>query len=146
MNKEQNFDLLYRVIRVMNDLDDYEGVYFNATDNGLVCPWGIVNDIFYWATADGEDITVDNIDNFERAAKDVRALNPRPKTLEEFSTMNVNYNVLHDVIIVFASRNRNLRPFKDKGKYPVHSNTVPLIDELPERTTNSDGCLLKESK
>ncbi len=119
-----NQRLVWRLIRLL--FDDRDSLYLVGDDNGLVYPHMIVNDVFMWACADLEEITVENIDAFEQAFKDVQGVNPTVETLH----YGRNYQVGSDAGILFACRNRKQRPFKHEGTYPVHLSVAPLIDAV----------------
>lgn len=141
MTPEQNLDLLRRVLRVLRDLDERDACHFSVEPDGSISPYTLVNDVFYWACSDAEAITPENVAEYERAAADFQRLIPR--TLENVSAA---CNGSWDVGVLFTCRVRKMRPFKHKDRYPTDERLWPLIDELPERKVDSDGCKLTEAK
>ena len=81
-------------------------------------------DLFYWATADAEDLTPDNITIMEQAIEDC-------KKLVLWGTIYADS--------LFAARVRKMRP--QKPAYPKnHPELWPLYDACgPERTKQDEG-------
>jgi hypothetical protein len=126
MNALDNLILIHRYITAMNSVDGE--MYLNANENGTVIPWVLINDVFYFASADAEDVTLDNIHVLEQACKDVEAACPRSSYAADPNGYNVNKDSAASVL--FACRVRKMRPFKEKGSYGVHKSVEPLIDAV----------------
>ncbi len=121
-----NQRLLHRVIELLFNED--ESLFLRGLEDGLLHAYMVINDVFMWGCADLEEITAENVDAFEQALKDVQAVNPAsPETKPD----GRNYQIGNDAGVLFACRNREQRPFKYEGKYPVHASVVPLIEALP---------------
>lgn len=134
MTPEENLKLLHRVFTALNE-DDNETLRFALWTDGSIHPWVIVSDVFAWACADAQDITLENIDIFEQAAKDVIAACPYDgkrnalgDRMPAIDTMNCQK--CSDIAILFVCRIRKQKPFKSKGTYPVHESVVPLIEAV----------------
>ena len=71
-----NKDFVYKVVSTLLTNDDYYGCdLFWREDEGVVSVFVNCNDIFYWATADCEEIeTPEQIHEIERAFKDLAAI------------------------------------------------------------------------
>jgi hypothetical protein len=111
-------------------LDDYDSIYYTPKADGTIIPWVVCNDVFGWATADCEDITLENVDEFERCAVDYESVYPlRPKNIEDLHCQR-----LSTIGILFACRVRKQRPFKHNDSYGVADKIVPFIEAIPERT------------
>ena len=79
------------------------------------------NDLFFWATADGEWITPENIDVLEQCFRDCKAASPVVGTVYAGE--------------LFACRVRNMRP--QGAAYPKDELLWPLFDAAgPERETD----------
>ncbi len=125
MTSEENLKLLHRAISALYAAfnGDVETLVLTPQPDGTIKPWMIVSDTFAWASADGEDITLENIDEFERAVRDVKAVSPT-----DIKQMNTNGS--NDAGTLFASRMRKQKPLKYEGFYPTHPSVYPLIEAV----------------
>ena len=76
-----------------------------------------VSDVFYWGTADAEDITPENLEVLEEAKADIMAIDSWQ---------------MSELAALFAARVRNLRPQGAMSKY-YEPEILPLFEALPER-------------
>lgn len=125
MDAATNIALIHRVLKACRSIDDTDGVHFMPRDDGSVQPWVILGSVFAWAMADAEDITPENVQEFERAVADVTAVCQQ-------SPKRIFVQRCSDACILFACRVRCMRPFKHHGRYPVEDVVEPLIDAIPD--------------
>lgn len=85
-------DEAVRVLAVFEKADNYEALYWK-TEGEQVRLWALCNDWFFWATADGEEITAGDIPALETALDDLLVIGAAEYTGE-----------------LYASRKRRLRP------------------------------------
>ena len=84
--------------------------------------YAICSDVFYWGTADLEEITREDVALLERCAADLAG--PEQAYLPE----------------LFAARKRGMRPMRSFCKDMDDEATVALFDACgPERTRESEG-------
>ncbi len=133
MTPEQNLQLLWRVVRACESIDDFEGMHFGSADDGSVYPWVNIGDVFAWACADSQDISPDTILQFEQAVADVESVDCHDDYSRDIQDrlQHMNYNKCADAGVLFACRVRGQKPFKHEGRYPVHQSVEPLIEALP---------------
>lgn len=81
-----------------------------SDNTGTIQPWICVNDIFWWGTADGETIEIEDLEALEAAINQAGRDGP----------------------LLWAARKRNLRPQGACMEY-FKPETVTLLLELPER-------------
>lgn len=75
------------------------------------------NDLFFWACADAEPLTLDNIAELEKAAEDMKAASP-----------NGDYSLAH---LLFCCRMNGMRPQTPYYKY-IPEHFKPLFDACGE--------------
>lgn len=120
-----------RVLRVLAKYDQHDAVWWR-TDREYAPVTFIVgcNDFFYWGSADGERLTADNVDVFEQAFSDCKALG------------HACFGPL-----LFCARVRRMRP--QGCCYPKERELWPLFDACgpkrevdlgnPDRHPEDDG-------
>ena len=120
MTPTESLALIHRIL-CLTWAEGYESaiMFRPDEDNVTVTAHVILNDIFGWACADAEDITPENVGEFEKALAEVKAVSED------------GCHTLGDAAILFACRMRKLKPFKHHGRYPVDDLVVPLIEALP---------------
>jgi hypothetical protein len=80
------------------------------------------NDLFYWATADAEEVTVESLPELRKAIEECLAIDPVVGAL--------------DGVNLYAARRRKTRP--QNCCYPESKALWPLFDAAgPERTDDS---------
>ena len=57
---------IFKVLKLIAENDLYDEIYWDTDFNFYV----LCNDLFYWATSDGEAITDDSVEEIEKAIKD----------------------------------------------------------------------------
>lgn len=110
--------LLQRIFSIFAHFDLGEHYLFWRFDKEKFSIFALCNDLFYWACSDLEEITLENIEIFEQAARDLKANNI-------LSSSNLS--------ILFACRVRNMQP---QGAYFKRTHPVlnsMLVSAGPER-------------
>lgn len=116
------------ILRVLDvtAFDSTDDIWWR-TDNEYapVTFWVTVNDCFYWASADLEKITPENVGELEKAYADCRAAMGGVGGIGEIYAP-----------MLFAARMRKMRP--QGAAYPQEKELWPLFDAAgPERETDS---------
>lgn len=122
-------DHLAFILRVLELTQESEDLTWLVKD-GRARFFVSCNDLFFWACADGEEITPDNVELFAQAIADCRSIE---RSLEEWGGN------------LFACRVRKMRP--QRPAYPQNETNDPDIAKLialfdacgPERTRESEG-------
>lgn len=144
MTATENLQLLHRVLTALRRADDHDTLILSPQEDGTITMGMICNDVFAWACSDIEVITLENIEVFEQAARDVIGVNPATAGRRgELGDINewlnkANYQLSSDIGILFACHVRKQRPFKYKDAYPVHVSVFPLIDAITDKETDMD--------
>lgn len=107
-----DLDFILRVLTVFSQADNTDGLWWKAS-GGVVKFYAMCNDLFYWAAADYERITPENIDALEQAFKDASAA-----CGDEWNGHGA---------LLFAARQRKMRPQGAYYKY-FHEAEKPLFD------------------
>lgn len=111
--------LVMRIFRVTDKYDDYDLWWRTDGEYAPVTMIVNCNDLFFWASADAETITADNIDEFEQAYEDAAKADEHGECYAQ---------------ILFCCRVRKMRPQKPYYKHipePLHG----LFNACgPERT------------
>ena len=66
-----NSDFVLDVLTLLDKYDDYD--IFWRVENGQVRFWTNCNDLFWWATADGEELTPENLPILRQCYEDCKA-------------------------------------------------------------------------
>ena len=102
----------------LDETDCYSALFWRCEKPGTVEFFVNVNDVFYWATADVEPITPEDLPTMRQAIADVRAVTDRD-TYEGFK--------------LWAARKRKVRP--QQPAYPEDKRLWTLFDACgPART------------
>lgn len=125
-------DFLLRVFR-LGGFDDHPELWWRT--DGEYAPVTIFincNDVFWWAVADLEQLTPENIGVWEQAYADLDALVPEPQR-GDYDRLMHRFNVIANVNTLFCARVRGMRP--QGCVYPNAAREVwPLFDACgPER-------------
>jgi len=108
-----------RVLDLFSRLDSHDMLFWRM-DDGNIRFFVICNDIFFWATADVEEITQGNVENLEQAVADVQVADP---DADEWMGP-----------LLFCARRRGIRPMP---RMELPKTLKPLFDACgPERTNN----------
>lgn len=67
------YEFIRRVLSITDEYDDHDCIWWRARDGEPVQFIVGCNDVFYWASADGDNLTPDNVDEFARAFADAKA-------------------------------------------------------------------------
>lgn len=119
-----NAAFVYEVMAYLSENDMQEVLSWNA-NNGEIEFYANVNDVFFWACADAEDVTPENFAELKKAIADIRLAAPG-------TFMEHDYGVE-----LFAARNRGMRP-QGAAYPPKDSGLVPLFDAAgPFRETGT---------
>ena len=113
-------DFILRVLKAYDPFDCDDLLW--KFDDGAIRFFAACNDTFWWATADCEEITPENIGLLEQAKTDSAACGPHGRLYGD---------------ILFASRVRKMRPMK--AAYPKQCRELwPLFDACgPERADDA---------
>lgn len=90
-------EVFLKVAKLVAQYDCHDEIFWNSSLQVFVN----VNDIFYWGTADLEEITEENFPALEKAFEDIIAAAKNPRAGALYS---------NDAINLFASRLRGMRP------------------------------------
>jgi hypothetical protein len=120
-----NPEFVYKVLQFFDSIDSHDSLYWDCHDNE-VSFWINCNDLFWWATADLEEITEENF-------------NILVETYKEFEGNDKAHDRIYHADALFACRSRKMRPqnciLKD---LPEHIR--PLFEACgPERTDKECG-------
>lgn len=108
-----------QVLDLFSRLGLYDMLFWRK-ENGHIRFFVICNDTFFWATADVEEVTQDNVKDLEQAVADVQAVDPDAD--ERMGPL------------LFCARQRGVRPMP---RMEVPKALRPLFDACgPERTSN----------
>lgn len=108
-----NGDTLIRVLAIWEQCDISDGITWRVTDQDVEV-FAICNDVFYWATADLEEITEADILLLAQCASDLRAVDAEYYLGE-----------------LFATRKRGMRPQFPWGRTYVREAQKYEGDSLP---------------
>ncbi|HEX7069877.1 MAG TPA: hypothetical protein VF190_03680 [Rhodothermales bacterium] len=103
MSTPWTIDTLARFFRMLDDADLHDGFWWRANEPQYE-PFKILincNDLFYWACADCEEVTPENLDALEQALRDVRDV--KTAIEPEFISMR-------EALQLFCCRVRGMRP------------------------------------
>lgn len=127
---------LARFFRITDNADCYDSFWWRANEPQYE-PFKLLvncNDLFYWASADCEEITPDNLDILEQAFKDIKPFYDLwAKSFKSGKGDKVPYVPMDLAPLLFCARVRNMRP---QGAY--YQDFPPGVDVLfdeagPER-------------
>lgn len=93
---EPSPEFVLKVLRIFDDIDSCDDLFWRTPTTG--CPYSffaMCNDVFWWGTADLEEITESNVHVLEQAISDIR---------------DVGHRYDHLGPGLFASRIRKMRP------------------------------------
>lgn len=125
---ETNMDFVLRVLKAMQDCDNREELWWNVKEDGSVAFTVNCSDVFWWACADSEDVTPENVSELEKALTDIKSVldpedDPAPFTISHAP-------------MLFAARMRKMQPQGAMYKY-IDSRLWKLFDEAgPERVVD----------
>lgn len=111
-------EFIHRVLGVFYAADARDSLLWCPREDGSYGFSANVSDVFYWGTADAEDITEENLPLLEQALNDAVAA-----------------GVAYATPDLFAARQRNLRPQGAATKH-MRPEERALYESLPERTTD----------
>lgn len=123
MNSTDELVFIRRVLTAFDAADEHGALFWRI---GLDVPGQLVlyamcNDLFWWATADAEPITSENIDLLEQTQRDIADLNGV---------------MLSDLFSARARKMRPQRPFLDKQPEAIRA----LFEACgPERDRKDEG-------
>lgn len=117
-------DLIVRVLTVYDPEEDgnLNDIFWNTNEGGSPIRFFVnCNDLFYWAMADCEEITADNIETLEQSTRAVMMVNP-------------DYRAKSYGSLLFCCRVRKMRPQGAYYEY-IPENLHSLFNACgPERT------------
>lgn len=134
MNLATEFANVLRVMKVFDDADSHGDLFWHVDGEDLHL-FALCNDTFWWATADAEEITPDNLDVLEQTLRDVQALEAAREGPVTPTTC------LPEVYLpdLFAARARGMRP-----QQPFYKRLSPELAALfdacgPVRDRKDEG-------
>ena len=123
MSEQERFIL--DVLRLFDETDCYGMLFWRCKESGSVEFFVIVNDVFWWATADLEPITPEDLPAMRQAIEDVRRV----------AGDNVD---MYEAFKLWACRKRKMRP--QRPAYPQNERLRALFDACgPERLPVEEG-------
>lgn len=99
-----------RLLRVIEAAENNEDLLWREQADGSWKFFVICNDVFWWATADLEEITPDNIHLLEESYRDLKA---------------IDYVETSFTSMLFAARSRGMRP-----QYPAYPKFFDKVSAL----------------
>lgn len=128
LDKAQHYEFLVEVMRILEQHDMTGELFWRVYDEDVLHPYFTVNDAFWWATSDAEEIVPEHMDILQQASADLLALDT-----ESFDAP------LSLIAELYAARVRGMRPQR-----PWLELRTPVIRELfetcgPERTSLEEG-------
>lgn len=131
LSKEELADFLVRALNCFDGFDKPDCDYLWWHSHGEAAPIKLMvncNDLFWWATADSEEITPENVHIFEQCITDLLAI-PRP---------GYEPNA-HAAATLFCCRVRGMRPQTPYYKY-IDKEYHELFNACgPERKPDEQG-------
>lgn len=115
-------EFMERLLRVTEAAENNEDLLWREQADGSWKFFVICNDIFWWATADLEEITPDNIHILEESYKDLNA---------------IDYVETSFTSMLFAARARGMRP--QRPAYPRDDKVAMLFDAVGPPREWADG-------
>jgi hypothetical protein len=124
--KTNDLNFILKVLYIFKDIDCQDDLWwYMDSEKGPVSFSVNCNDLFYWACADSEDITPDNIELLEQTIRDIRARIDNNITMDRA--------MLFQAPILFVARVRKMRPQGAAYGY-INSKIWDLFDACgPER-------------
>jgi hypothetical protein len=127
---ETNKDFALRVLKAMQECDCRDDLWWQLNEDNSKIEFTInCSDMFWWGTADSEDVTPENIGELEKAIADMRALGGKAAE-DSFVTFG---QTVGQAPLLFVARMRKMRP---QGAMYSYLNTAVwnIFDECgPER-------------
>lgn len=134
MNATEELQFIRRVLDVYDKADCHEQLYWRVEPEKVVL-LALCNDLFWWGTADAEEITLENVAILEQTFTDLNKI--------EYDINQVIATKGHLPITyfseLFAARSRKMRP-----QQPCYETMSPEIATLfnacgPERDPKTEG-------
>jgi hypothetical protein len=128
------------ILDLDSDYGDLHDAVFTIVRNRRIVFMVNANDLFYWACADGEDITPENLPALTQAVTDVRsALGVSEQPVASDAAWDRWYTAGGLGAKLFAARIRGLRPQRPYyASFPASLH--PLFDACgPERDPKDEG-------
>lgn len=113
---ENNQDFILRALKAMQECDCRDDLWWNVKEDGSVEFTINCSDIFWWGTADSEDLTPENIEELEKAIDDMKKLGGQAA---EDSCVTFGQTV-GQAPLLFVARVRKMRP---QGAMYAYLNT-----------------------
>lgn len=124
-----------RVLAIFGESDQHEQLFWRVNDELHLL--ATCNDLFWWATADCEEITPENLPVLEQTLADLQAL-PDREIVDGTAAVKPDFPLLY-LSELFAARSRKTRP-----QQPCYKTMSPEIAALfnacgPERDPMDEG-------
>ena len=123
-------EFILEVLRLQDEYDCYgEPLYWTcSSDYAPITFFVLCNDLFYWATADAEKLTLEDIPMLRQAILDVQASGVYDLRLDDYETG----------CALWCARKRKMRP--QQPAYPKDERLRALFDACgPIRTPAEEG-------
>lgn len=127
MNIQERYNFILDVLRLfsLDETDCYSALFWRCDETGTMF-FVNVNDVFFWATADVEPITPEDLPAMRQALADVRQAAPG-QCIDAYEGLKL-----------WAARKRKMRP--QQPAYPKDKRLWRLFDECgPVRTPKEEG-------
>jgi hypothetical protein len=128
---------IYPIIELAHNYDVGEEIrWFPDSNTRKIKAWVLCNDLFWWATADGEDITLENLPLLEQTLKEVKEIASQYLAKKDTHTY---VDIIMQAISLFCCRSRKMRPQTPCYK-EIPEELKPLFDACgPYRTPEECG-------
>lgn len=117
--EKKNYELVKKCITFQHNVDFQELIMYYVDKNGLIQPYVMCNDLFYWAHADAEDISEENFHLLQEAYDELAPLYDIPGCVDD---------CLQEL---FCCKSRKMRP-QTPYYYFIGEKYWPLFDACGE--------------
>lgn len=137
-----NNDFILRVLRVFENADSYDSVFWRTDgEHAPITFFALCNDVFWWATADAEKITEENVGLLESTARELIEIDSKERAshaCHPCTNLDAHSHPTIYLESLFAARCRKMRPqrpFMKNMKDPILSLFLACG---PERTRDDE--------
>lgn len=144
MNATEELAFIRRVLRVFEQADAQSELYwrFDIDYPGQLSLLAMCNDLFWWATADCEEITPENIEILEQTFLDLKEIESKPTYKLPDESRPSKFRPIYPMSYIselFSARSRKMRP-----QQPCYKTMSPDIAVLfdacgPVRDPRTEG-------
>jgi len=130
----QHYHFILEILRLQSDYSVYgEPIYWRTDGEHVpVTFWVLCNDVFWWAAADAEQVTLEDVPELRQAIEDVRTL------LEPEKSPHYCIESYETGCELWCARKRKMRP--QQPAYPKDDRLRALFDACgPVRKPEEEG-------